>query len=468
MSVQHNRKWLALAAVGSGTFMATIDSSIVNISLNTIQRTFGATLGQVEWTVLAYILGIVCLLPSMGRLGDMIGRRRVFITGMIVFTIASALCGLSWNLPSLVVFRVMQAVGAAMIQSMGVALLVQAFPSSERGLALGYNGTITAVGIAMGPVLGGLIIGTLGWRSIFFVNIPICLLALVIAFRALEDDNKRAEHQFDIMGAALLGGALMAILFAMTEGQHVGFGQTYIVLLIVLGIVGLVLFIWWEQRTPEPMIQISFFHNRTFSLGLLIAACGAMSIQFNFILLPFFMQNVLQFSPQKTGLMMMFSPIAISITSSISGRLSDRFGSRWITAIGMALLGIGLFNVSTLTPESSVFDILIRVVFIGTGFGIFQSPNTSSVIGSLPKERSGIANGILAVIRSIGQVGGVTMAGAIWSSQVASLSGHEFADITQAPVGILAAGFQTTLFVAACIAWIGIIPAVLRGRRGES
>ncbi len=468
MSAQLNRKWLALAAVGSGTFMATIDSSIVNISLNTIQRTFGATLGQVEWTVLAYILGIVCLLPSMGRLGDMIGRRRVFITGMIVFTISSALCGISWNLPSLVVFRVMQAVGAAMIQSMGVALLVQAFPSSERGLALGYNGTITAVGIAMGPVLGGLIIGTLGWRYIFFVNIPICLLALTIALRALEDDNKRAEHQFDIVGAGLLGGALMAILFAMTDGQHGGFNQPYIIALIVIGVIGLGLFVWWEQRTAEPMIQIGFFRNRTFSLGLLIAACGAMSIQFNFILLPFFMQNVLHFSPQKTGLMMMFSPIAISITSSISGRLSDRFGSRWITAIGMALLGIGLFNVSTLTPESSVFDILIRVVFIGAGFGTFQSPNTSSVLGSLPKERSGIANGILSVIRSIGQVGGVTVAGAVWSSQVASLSGHEFADITQAPVDILASGFQTTLFVAACIAWIGIIPAIMRGRRSDA
>lgn len=462
---QLNRKWLALAAVGSGTFMSTIDSSIVNISLNTIQRTFNVTLGQVEWTVLAYILGIVCLLPSMGRLGDMIGRRRVFVTGMVVFTVASTLCGISWDLPSLVVFRVMQAIGAAMIQSMGVALLVQAFPSSERGLALGYNGTITAIGIASGPVLGGIIIGTLGWRYIFFVNIPICIIALAISLWALEDDNKRAEHQFDITGAAILGASLMAILFALTDGQHVGFMQPHVLGLVVLGTIGLIVFVWWEQRTPEPMIQIPFFRNQTFSLGLLIAAFGSMSIQFNFILLPFFMQNVLHFSAQKTGLMMMFSPIAISLTSSISGRLSDRFGSRWITAIGMGLLGIGLFNVSTLTPESTVFDILIRVVFIGAGFGTFQSPNTSSVLGSLPKERSGIANGILSVIRSIGQVGGVTVAGAVWSSQVAHLSGHEFVDITQAPVDILAQGFQTTLFVAACIAWLGIIPAVMRGRR---
>jgi EmrB/QacA subfamily drug resistance transporter len=465
MTTDANRKWWALAAVGSGTFMSTIDGSIVNIALNTIQKTFTASLGQVEWAVLAYLLGIVCLLPSMGRLGDMIGRKRVYMAGFIIFTTASVLCGSAWSLESLVAFRVMQAIGAAMIQSMGIALLVQAFPSSERGRALGYNGTIIATGIATGPVLGGLIIGTLGWRAIFYVNFPIGIIAMLISLRALSADNKRSDQKFDLLGAVLLGGSLVSILYSLTEGQHVGFTVPYIMTMFAVGIVGLIGFVLWELRTPEPMVNMQFFRIPNFSLGIMTAMSVGMGIQFNFILLPFFMQNVLHFNAQKTGLMMVISPIAISIMSTVSGRLSDRFGPRWIAPIGMAILGFGLFNVSTLTPDSTVFDIIIRVVFIGFGFGTFQSPNTSSVMGSLPKERGGIANGILSVMRTIGQISGVTVAGAIWTSRVAAITGTAYTDITKAPVMALTQGFQTALIVAACIVWVGIIPALFRNNK---
>jgi predicted MFS family arabinose efflux permease len=235
--------------------------------------------------------------------------------------------------------------------------------------------------------------------------------------------------------------------------------------MFAVGIVGLIGFVLWELRTPEPMVNMQFFRIPNFSLGIMTAMSVGMGIQFNFILLPFFMQNVLHFNAQKTGLMMVISPIAISIMSTVSGRLSDRFGPRWIAPIGMAILGFGLFNVSTLTPDSTVFDIIIRVVFIGFGFGTFQSPNTSSVMGSLPKERGGIANGILSVMRTIGQISGVTVAGAIWTSRVAAITGTAYTDITKAPVMALTQGFQTALIVAACIVWVGIIPALFRNNK---
>jgi EmrB/QacA subfamily drug resistance transporter len=468
MSAEHSRKWWALAAVGSGTFMSTVDGSIVNIALNTIQHTFGASLGQVEWVVLAYLLGIVCLLPSMGRLGDMIGRRRVYMAGFVIFTTASALCGFAWNIPSLIAFRLLQAVGAAMIQSMGMALLVQAFPKDERGRALGYNGTIIATGVATGPALGGLLIGTLGWRAIFYVNIPISIIAIIISLRALANDDKRSEQRFDYIGAFSLGAALVAMLFALTEGQHIGFAVPWVMALFGAGVAGLIAFVWWELRTSDPMIAMDSFRIQNFSLPLLTTMIAFSGLQFNFILLPFYLQSVLHFTPQKTGLMMVISPIAISIMSSISGRLSDRFGPRWIAPIGIASMAFGLHNMSGLTAESDVLDIIWRVVFIGIGFGFFQSPNNSSIMGALPRERSGVASGLLSVTRTIGQISGVSLAGAIWSSQVATLTGQTFEDITTAPTWALVDGYQTSMLVAACIATLALIPAIVRRREAIS
>jgi EmrB/QacA subfamily drug resistance transporter len=454
------RKWWALAAVGSGTFMSTVDGSIVNIALNTIQKTFSASLGQVEWVVLAYLLSIVCLLPTMGRLGDMIGRRRVYLLGFVLFTAGSALSSFAWNIPSLIVFRMIQAVGAAMIQSMGMALLVQAFPASERGRALGYNGTIIATGVATGPVLGGLLIGTFGWRSIFYVNVPLGLLALAISWFALADDAKRSEQKFDVVGAMTLGASLIAILVALTEGQHLGFDVPWVIGLFIAGIIGLIAFVRWERMHPAPMIDMGSFGVPAFSLGLMTTMIAFTGLQFNFILLPFFLQNVLHYTPQQTGLMMIISPLAIMVMSSISGRLSDRFGPRWVTPVGILSLGFGLFGMSSLTAESTQLDIILRVVFIGIGFGFFQSPNNSSIMGSLPRERSGVTSGMLNVTRTIGQISGITLAGAIWSSQVTSITGQVFKDITVAPTTALVEGYHVALLVAAAIAWSALIPAV--------
>ena len=460
-----SRKWWALAAVGSGTFMSTVDGSIVNIALNTIQKTFNTNLGAVEWVVLAYLLGIVCLLPSMGRLGDMIGRKRVYIAGFTLFMVSSALCGFAWDISSLIAFRLIQAVGAAMVQSMGAALLVQAFPSSERGRALGYNATIISVGVASGPMLGGLLIASLGWRAIFTINIPLCLIAIFVSMRALSDDNKRSQQRFDYIGAVSLAVALLAILYSLTEGQHIGFRTPWILALFTCGIIGFGFFIWWELHTETPMINMQYFKVRDFSVGLLQMYLIALPQQFNYVLLPIFLQTVAGYDARTTGLAMIVVPVTTALLSSVSGYLSDKYGPNRIAPMAVVLWGIGLVLMSGLSATPTLWDVTWRVLLVGIGISLFFTPINSSILGSLPKEQGGVANGIMSVVRTMGQISGISIGAFIWTYQVNLIGGQHYSDISLAPQNILHQGYTTTMLIGAAICWSGLLLVLFRSKR---
>lgn len=444
--------------------MSTVDGSIVNIALNTIQRDFNANLGAVEWVILTYLLGIVCLLPSMGRLGDMIGRKRVYTAGFVLFTVSSALCGYAWSIEALIAFRLIQAVGAAMVQSMGAALLVQAFPSSERGRALGYNATIISVGVASGPMLGGLLISSFGWRSIFTVNIPLSLIAIAVSHWALVDDSKRSPQRFDYVGAVSLGAALVSVLYSLTEGQHIGFTTPIVLATFVAGILGLVFFIWWEMHTTAPMIDLSYFKIRDFSVGLLMIYLIALPQQFNYVLLPIFLQTVGGYDTRTTGLAMIVVPITTTFLSSLSGYLSDKYGPHRVAPFAIIIWIFGLVLMSGLSANPTLWDVAIRVFFIGCGVGLFFTPINSSILGSLPKERSGVANGIMSVIRTMGQISGISIGAFVWATQVSQLGGQQYADFSQAPQAVLQQGYSNTMLVAAGICALGLIPLLFRSR----
>lgn len=457
-----NQKWWALAAVGSGVFMSTVDGSIVNIALKTLQDDFNVGLNEIEWVVLSYLLAITCLLPSMGRLGDLLGKRRIYILGFVVFTIGSALCGLAWNVPSMVGFRVVQAVGAAMVQGLGTALLVVAFPPQERGQALGYIGTIVAAGIMVGPVLGGILVENVGWPSIFLVNIPVGIAGVLLSLRALPQDATRSSQAFDFPGALLLAFGLLAALFGLTEGQVWGFGDARTIGLIGTGLALLVAFVAWERRAAAPMIDVSLFLVPAFGLGLLATGMVFLALAFNFLLLPFYLQNVLGFDPQKTGLTLIASPIAISIVSPIAGRLSDRFGARWLALAGLVIAAAGFVSYTTLTTSSTQLDVVLRLMIGGVGFGLFQSPNNSTVIGAAPRSALGVAGSLLAVMRTLGQTAGVAIAGALWAVLVVAAAGRSFAPITSAPPGALVSGFHGATWVAVGILLAAIVPTLAR------
>ncbi len=458
------RKWWALLAVATGVFMSTIDGSIVNIALKTLQESFGAGLHEVEWVVLAYLLGITCLLPSMGRLGDMIGKRSVYVAGFVIFTISSALCGLAWSINALIGFRVLQAIGAAMIQGVSAALLVEAFPSSQRGQALGYIGTAVAAGILTGPILGGVLIGTVGWQAIFYVNIPIGIAAIALALHALPADRTRAAQQFDLAGAGLLGIGLLLVLLALTEGQVWGFDDWRTLIALSAGGVLLAGFMWWEYRAAAPMIDLRLFRAPAFSFSLLAAFLIFLAGAFNFLLIPYYLQKALGFSPQTTGLTLIASPLVLSLVSPVSGRLSDRFGARWLGIIGLALTTAALLSMATLTTESTQMDVVLRLMLIGAGFGLFQSPNNSLIMGSVPRANLGVAGSLLAVMRTLGQTTGVAIAGAIWATRVVAAAGQQYEPVTAAPPFALVAGMHDAMLVAAFLSAIAIVPTLVRGQ----
>jgi len=463
--VDERRKWWALAAVGSGVLVSTIDGSIVNIALNTLTQAFQSNLNVVEWVVLGYLLTLACTLLIMGRLGDMYGKRRIYLAGFALFTLASLLCAMAPSIAALIGFRVLQGVGAAMIQAVGPALLVTAFPARERGMALGAIGSFVAAGILIGPALGGILLRYVGWEAIFLVNLPIGALGWWLTIRSLAPDHTlRPGQRFDLVGALLMATALFCLLLGLTEGPLWGWNDPRILGLFAAALIGGGLFLAWEWHTPQPMLNLRMFRRLAFSLNLLAALVLFLGISFNLLLTPLFFQLVYQFDLQRTGFMLMALPVALSLTSPVSGRLSDRFGPRVLTISGLIITAGALFGLSVTTPLTPPLQMLGFLVSLGVGVGLFQSPNNSTILGNAPPEALGVASGLLAVVRTIGQTGGIALAGAIWASQIFALNGGPIAPITAASPPILAGGYEVAMRVAALLAVVAILPSLAGGR----
>ncbi len=417
-SVDYSRKWYVLLAVSMGVFLATIDGSIVNISLPTLVSSLQTDFALVQWVVLAYLLTVTTLMLGIGRLADIYGKKPIYTAGFVVFTIGSVLCGLSPSIHWLIGFRVLQAVGASMIMALGMAIVTEAFPPTERGRALGMTGTVVSVGIAVGPTLGGLIVQHLSWHWIFFVNLPIGLLGIWMVVRYVPAFRPAGGQRFDFRGALTLCVSLLSLLVALTLGQRNGFADQSVLFLAGNWLVFLALFIFIELRVDQPMIDLRLFRNGLFSVslgtGFIIFICLAGTL----ILMPFYAENVLGYDPQQTGLLMATVPVALGVTAPISGSLSDRYGSRPITVGGLAVLVAGFLAISTLDAGTTSLGYILRFLPVGLGMGMFQSPNNSAIMGAAPRDRLGVASGMLAMTRTLGQTTGIAVLGALWAGQV--------------------------------------------------
>ena len=420
--IDYNRKWYVMAAVAMGIFLATIDSSIVNIALPTLVRELNTDFATIQWIVLVYLLTLATLILSFGRLGDMIGKKPVYATGFVVFTLGSILCGLSATVFWLVFFRVVQAIGATMILALGMAIVTEAFPPRERGKALGISGSIVSVGIVLGPTLGGLIIDAWSWNWIFFVNIPVGIIGILMVLRFIPDIKPAGEQRFDLLGALALFISVLSFLLALTFGQGIGFVNIRILALFATGTLLLILFVLIELRVEQPMIDLHLFKNKFFSISLITGFLTFIAISGTIILIPFYLENVLSYNTRQIGLLLAAVPVAMGIVAPIAGALSDRFGTRPIAVIGLSVLLVGYYGLSKLHIQTSTFEYLLRFLPIGLGMGIFSSPNNSTIMGTAPRERLGIVSGILAVNRTLGQMTGIALLGAIWASRVIAYS----------------------------------------------
>src|SRR5512133_2768201 len=315
--VDYSRKWWVMASVAMGVFLATIDGSIVNIALPNLVNDLKEPLAVVQWVVLAYLLTLTTLMLSVGRLADMIGRKRLYLAGMFIFTAGSLLCGISPNVYWLIGFRVFQAIGAAMTQALGTAIVTDAFPAEERGKAMGIIGGIVSIGIIAGPTLGGLILGALSWHWLFFVNLPVGIIGFIISSKFIPSDHAGSNQHFDFSGAAAMFLSLMSFLLALTFGESSTFASPLVLVLLVLSAIGLFVFIKIEQHSQEPMIDLSLFKSKIMTTNLITGFLTFIGTAGTVLLIPFYLQNMRGFTPEKAGLMMSIIPLTSGIVSPL-------------------------------------------------------------------------------------------------------------------------------------------------------
>jgi len=448
-------KWWVLLAIGAGTFMSALDTSVVNTILPIVNAYFKSDIATVEWVVITYLLLVSGLLPSFGRLGDIYGHKSVYMIGFFIFILSSLLCAIAPTIYTLIAARAIQAIGAAMLSSNSPAILTKSFPSQQRGQALGLQATMTYAGLITGPSLGGWLADAFSWRSVFYINLPVGLIAMLLSYMAIPKDKIRETREtFDIPGAIFFMGGLVSLLFGLNQGSDYGWSSLPILSLFGFSIICVIIFISVEKRHNRPMLDLSLFRHRVFTTSVISAILNYICVYCVLFLMPFYLIQGRDLSSSQSGLILSAQPLIMALVAPISGTISDKIGARAPGMVGMGLLSIGLFLLSRLNLQTPILYILISLVTTGLGIGIFISPNNSALMGAAPGNRQGIAAGILATSRNVGMVLGIGFSGAIFTTILALNSDGNAS---------LIIAIQYSFFAAAIIALFGIFTTAIRG-----
>lgn len=445
-----------MAVVWIGIFMATLDGSIVNVALPTLTKFFNTDITTIEWVVMAYLLTITSLLLSLGRISDMVGRKYIFAGGLFLFTIGSGLCASSTTEGQLILYRVIQGVGAAMLMATGIAIITHAFPPRERGKAMGLIGTVVSIGSLAGPILGGILIQRVGWQYIFYINIPVGIIGTLLALKVLQkDENNTKEQTFDIPGALTLFISLISLLLALSEGQEKGWDSSFIISLFVSSLIFFIIFVRIETKTKHPVLDLRHFRNRQFAAANISALISFIAMFSVILLMPFYLQDELGFSTEKMGIVFMAVPLVMSVVSPVSGWLSDRTNSYLLSSIGIGIGSFSILSMGYLTADSSFTDVALRLSLLGLGMGLFQPPNNSIIMGSLPKEQLGIAAGVMGTMRNMGMVIGVAVSGAVFSNRYVYYGNNESSFLP---------AFRDAYIVSAIICGVAVLVSLVRSK----
>ena len=420
----HNYKYWVFGALAIGIFASVVDHGSVSVALPTIAAKFQTDLPTIQWVVIIYALTISALLLPMGRLSDLIGRQRVYIAGMVVLALGAVLAGISPALETLIPARIVQGVGAAMTQGTGMAIITSAFPANEKGRAIGLYMTMVGVGAIAGPAIGGISVDAFGWRVVFFLTLPLVAIGVAATawvLRGVPEVRETVGARFDWWGAALSTGILVTLLLAMTTGNRAGWLSPLIITAFAGSAAMLGAFIWWELRSSAPMLDLRLFKGKTFSLGVSAAFLTFLGSSAAMFLMPFYLQNILGYSPKAAGFIVVPGALCMAVLGSVSGVLSDRFGWRPFTVGGLACSATGLAILSRVTETSSLWMVVPAMMLMSSGMGIFYSPNSSSVMNAVGRAKYGVVSGFLNLVRNAANVSSIAIAIIIVTATMNSL-----------------------------------------------
>ena len=410
-----NRRWWTLAAMCFALFMLMLDNTVVNVALPSIQEDLGASLSGLEWTVNAYTLTFAVLLVTGGRLGDILGRRRMFLFGVVVFAVSSAAIGFSPNAGTLIAFRAVQGIGAAFMMPATLSIITVTFPPEERGKAIGTWAGVSALALAIGPVVGGVLTEYVSWRAIFFLNLPVAAGAVAVTlFSTRESRDESSSHAIDFPGIVALSVSLTALVLGLVEGNAWGWGSAQIIALGVVAVAGLVAFILLEPRVREPMVDFTLFRSKTFLGANAVGFIVSFAMLAMFFFLALYMQNILEFSAVEAGVRFLPSTLMIVLIAPIAGRLADRVGPRPLIATGLSLTATSMILLTQINTGTGYGTLLPAFVIMGIGMALVMSPMSTAAMNAVPPQKAGVGSGVLSMSRMVGGTFGVAAIGALF------------------------------------------------------
>ncbi|MGD0975673.1 MAG: MFS transporter [Candidatus Korobacteraceae bacterium] len=445
-------KWWVLLAVGVGSLLGAIDLSVANIVLPVVRREFACSVATIEWAVTIYLLVVCGFLLSFGRLGDLRGQKRLYIAGFVVFMLGSAACGAAWSATALIAARAFQALGASMIFATVPAILTGNFPATQRGQALGLQAIMIYLGQMTGPALGGWLTDHFSWRAVFYINLPVGALAILLSTRFIpRDEPKKQTEPFDFAGAGLFLAGFSLLLLGLNQGYDRGWTSPSIQGLLAGGLLLLIGFVLLEHRSAHPLLDLNLFREPQFAMSVASAVLNYLSVYTITFLMPFYLIQGRGLIPSHAGLLITIQPAMMAVSAPISGTLSDRLGTRWLSMAGMAILGTGLLLLSRLQPGSSLAHVGLGVGVCGLGTGMFITPNNSALMGAAPPHRQGIAAGMLGTARYVGMILGVGIAGAVFTTFLAR----------HTPTALFE-GIRASFLVASISGFLGCLTSAVR------
>lgn len=436
-------KYLVLFIVSLGTVLSGYVASSLDIALPNIMNTFGFTMDTVTWVLLAYMIPYGATLPIMGKLGDQYGRKKVYVAGLAVFTLATMMVGLSWSASSVVLFRILQGLGAAMYFPNAMALVADAFPPEERGQAMGMWGAFAAAGAVLGPTIGGYIVEYLDWRMLFDSIVPISAAGILLAVLFLrESPVQQGARRIDYLGGLALTASLSALIVALNRGGDEGWTSPLIVGLLALAALSLAAFAYIEDRVDDPLVDLGLFKNATFSVANIVAFLTFMALMGGLFLIPFFLRNILGYTPIRAGLSLFPLIGAMILVAPFGGKLADRAGGRTPTAVGMLILAFAMYSFRTMTADTAYPFIAVRLVLMGLGLGLTMSPLSNAAMATLPKEKLGVGSGVFNLFKNVGGSVGIAIFGTLLDTRAtfhAAILADRVTTASPAAAGALAA-----------------------------